>query len=209
LNPFEIKLIRFENRIGRTMLPAPPVSTAPTASLRCLTLHPATDDRPHRVLAHLSVTSSRVAPTLPPSTVVLQCDTYARHGRAAAAPMPRHHAAPRHAQGPTLSPTLPPRGAHPSGPPPRRSPLKQSRRPPVEFFSPHASFVSSVHARALLTHPPPPRCQPHRLPATGAPPPCRTPPERRRCRSPSGEHPLSCSIPQSTAASSPRWSPSS
>jgi hypothetical protein len=34
LNPFEINLIRFENQIGRIVLPTPPVSAAPTASLR-------------------------------------------------------------------------------------------------------------------------------------------------------------------------------
>jgi hypothetical protein len=34
LNPFKINLIRLENRIGRTVLPTPPVSAAPTASSR-------------------------------------------------------------------------------------------------------------------------------------------------------------------------------
>jgi hypothetical protein len=42
LNPFEINLIQFENRIGRTA--GPPVSAVPTASPRCLTPHQAADD---------------------------------------------------------------------------------------------------------------------------------------------------------------------
>jgi hypothetical protein len=45
LNPFEINLIRFENRIRHTVLPTPPVSAAPTASLRCPAMHPDADDR--------------------------------------------------------------------------------------------------------------------------------------------------------------------
>jgi hypothetical protein len=44
LYQFEKKMIRLENRIGRTVLPAPPVTAAPTASPRCLVPHPATDD---------------------------------------------------------------------------------------------------------------------------------------------------------------------
>jgi type VI secretion system secreted protein VgrG len=210
LNPFEIKLIRFENRIGSTMLPAPPVSAAPTASPRCLAPHPAIDDRgPRRILAHLSVTSSDVVPTPPPSTVARQRAARTRHGWATATPTPRRRAAPHLARAPSLSPAPPPHGAHPSGPPPGRSPLKQSRRPPAEFFLPRAPFVSSVQARAPHTHLTQPRHPPHRLPATGAPPPRRTPNERSHRPPPSGERPPSCSIPQSTAASSPRWSPSS
>jgi hypothetical protein len=39
-NPFEINLIRFENRIGRIVLLDPPVSAALTASPRCLASPP-------------------------------------------------------------------------------------------------------------------------------------------------------------------------
>jgi hypothetical protein len=42
LNPFEMNLIQFENRIGRTVLPTPPVRSVPTASPHCPTPHPAT-----------------------------------------------------------------------------------------------------------------------------------------------------------------------
>jgi hypothetical protein len=86
-------------------------------------------------------------------------------------------------------------------PPP---PLKRSHRPPADLFLPRAPFVSPIHARATHMLPPPPRSPPHRLFATGAPPPRRTLSERRHHPPPSGELPPSCSIPQSTTASSPR-----
>jgi hypothetical protein len=103
------------------------------------------------------------------------------------------------------------RGNAPPTPPPPSPPLpfKIEPAPVGRIFLPRAPFVSSVHARAPHTCPPPPRRPPHRLPATGAPPPRRTPPERHRHPPPSSERPLSCSIPQSVAASSPHWSPSS
>jgi hypothetical protein len=88
-------------------------------------------------------------------------------------------------------------------------PFKTEPPPPGQIFLAHTSFVSSIHAQVLHTRPPLPRHPPHRLPTTRAPPSRRTPPERRRRPPPSGERLLSCSIPQSTAASSPRWSPSS
>jgi hypothetical protein len=55
--------------------------------------------------------------------------------------------------------------------------------------------------------PPSPKCPPRQFSTTGAPPPRRTPSEHRRHPPPSGERPLSCTIPQSAAASSPCWSP--
>jgi hypothetical protein len=121
LNPFKIKLIRFENRIGRTVLPAPPVSAAPTASPRCLAPHPAADNQaPHHVLAHLSVTPSRVAPTPPPTTVARQHAARARSGRATIASMLCHCATPHHAQA-SLSPLSLPLRLHAAPTPP--SPL--------------------------------------------------------------------------------------
>jgi hypothetical protein len=97
LNPFEINLIRFENRIGRTVLPTPPVSAASTASLRHtqpLTIGPMSCPGPpiSRV--------ERVAPTPPSSTVARQRAACAHRGRAAAAPTTRHRTAPRRAQAP-------------------------------------------------------------------------------------------------------------
>jgi hypothetical protein len=65
----------------------------------------------------------------------------------------------------------------PLRPLPRRSSLKQSRRPPAEFFSPPCTVR------------PPPRRPPHRFPTTGAPPPRRTPSEHHRHSPPSGERP--------------------
>jgi hypothetical protein len=193
LNPFKIKLIRFENRIGRTVLPAPPVSAALTTSPRCLVPHPAADDRaPCHIPAHLSVTPSCVAPTPPPYTVARQHAARTRSGRAAVTSMPRHHATPHHAQASPLplslsrSASMQRRPLRAPSPP---IPFKTEPPPTGRIFLPHAPFVSSVHARALHTCPPPP--------------------ERRRRPPPSGERPLSCSIPQTTAASSPRWSPSS
>jgi hypothetical protein len=185
LNPFEIKLILFENRIRRTVLPAPPISTAPTASPRCLTSRPG-----------------------PPVSYVVPCraDPAALHCRAAT----RQTCAPR--PGRCRTDATPPCCSTSCPGPPSLSRSASTRRPPLRAPSPPLPFKTeppSVHARALLTHPPLPRRQPHWLPATGAPPPCRTPPEHRRRRPPSGERPPSCSIPQSTATSSPRWSPSS
>jgi hypothetical protein len=142
LNPFEINLIRFQNRIGRTVLPTPPVSAAPTASLcrtQPLTIGP--PSRPSPPVSHVD----RVAPTPPLSTVARQRAARARRGRAAAAavPTPRRCAAPHRARAPSLSPATPPRGVHPSGPPlPRRFPLKWSRHPPAKNFS-HPAHRSS------------------------------------------------------------------
>jgi hypothetical protein len=142
LNPFEINLIRFENRIGRTMLPTPPVSAAPTASLRRtqpLTIGP--PSRPDPPVSRVN----RVAPT-PPSSIVT---------RQRADDMPPHCSTQR--PGPPLSPSLsfalPPCGVHPLGPPPRRFPLKRSRRPPAEVFSHpahHLSRPSTPERRAFI-----------------------------------------------------------
>jgi hypothetical protein len=69
LNPFKINLIRFENRIGRTVLPTLPVSAASTASPR--RTQPLTI-RPHRTPAHLSAASTASRrPRRPP----LSCGT--------------------------------------------------------------------------------------------------------------------------------------
>jgi hypothetical protein len=140
LNPFEINLIRFENRIGRTVLPTPPVSAASTASPRrtqLLTIGP--PSRPGPPVSRVD----RVAPTPPSSTVARQRAARARRGRAAAASMTRRRTAPRRAQGPlSLSSALPPHGVHPPCPPPRRFPLKRSRRVPTEDFSHPARLLS-------------------------------------------------------------------
>jgi hypothetical protein len=155
LNPFEINLIRFKNRIGRIVLPTPSVSVAPTASPHCPAPHPVADDRapvasrptcqPRRPASRRPRRSPRSRGNTPPT-------------RAAAGPLPcQHHAATLlHATpGPPLSPAPPPSGDQPSAPS-RQFPLKWSRRPPAKiFFSPHAAFISSVHARA-------PRICPHR-----------------------------------------------
>jgi hypothetical protein len=94
-------------------------------------------------------------------------------------------------------------------PPSPPLPLKHSHHPPAILFLPRVPFILSAHARAPHMLPPSPRCPPHQFATTGAPPPRRTPSEHRRRPPPSGERPLSCTIPQSVAASSPCWSPSS
>jgi hypothetical protein len=92
LNLFEINLIRFENQIGRTVLPTPPVSAAPIASPhRTQQLMTGPPSRPGPPISHVD----RVAPTSPSSTVARQSAAHARHSRAAAAPMTHRRAAPR------------------------------------------------------------------------------------------------------------------
>jgi hypothetical protein len=103
-----------------------------------------------------------------------------------------------------------PHGISAATPPPLCCPSPPLKKEPLgDFLLPCAPFISPVHARAPHTLPPPPRRPPHQLSATGAPPSRRTPSERRRRPPPCCERPLSCSFPQSTAASSLRWSPSS
>jgi hypothetical protein len=147
LNPFEINLIRFENRIERTVLPTPPVSAAPTASpcrTQPLTIGP--PSRPGPPISHVA----RVAPTPSSYAVAQQRATHARRGRAAVAPTTRRCTAPRRAQGPLSLPLSLPLCLHvastPPSPPPRCFPLKRSHRPPAEEFSPRAPFVSPIHA---------------------------------------------------------------
>jgi hypothetical protein len=76
LNPFEINLIRFENRIGRTVPSTPPVSATPTALPHCLVPHPTDDDRaPRCAPTHLSATTSRCSmprPGPPPLSLPLR-----------------------------------------------------------------------------------------------------------------------------------------
>jgi hypothetical protein len=202
-----MNLIRFENRIGRTVLPTPPVSVEPTASPCCPAPHPAADDRapvasrptcqPHRPASRRPRRSPLSRGNAPPARAAAGP---LRHRRHAAALL---HTAPGPPLSPSLSPTPPPRGVHPSAPP-RRFSLKRSRRPPAEFFfKPRTPFVSSVHARA-------PRIRPNHLSVllTSFPPSepllraglC---PRVTAVCPPSGELLPSCSIPQLTAASSP------
>jgi hypothetical protein len=194
LNPFEINLIGFENRIGRNVLPTPPVSAAPTTSPHYPALDPATDDRAP-IASRPTCQPRRPAscrPRRPPLT------------RGNAPP----HAASRPPLSPSLSPTPPPCGAHPSGPPSPPLPLKPSRRPPAKKFLPHAPFISSIHSRASHAHP---HCLGVNL--TGFPPPepllraglCPSITTVRR--PPLVSAPLSCSFPQLTAASSPSGLP--
>jgi hypothetical protein len=149
-------MIRFENRIGRTVLPAPPVSAASTT---CEPRRPASC-RPRR-----PPLSRRAPRPRPPLALSL-----------------------------SLSPVPPQCGAHPSGPllaaPLKTEPLPAGRN----FFSParYSSHPSTPERRTLV-----PIAQ-------------SSTPSERHCRPPpSGECPSSCSIHQSTAASSPRWSLSS
>jgi hypothetical protein len=157
LNPFEISLIRVENRIGRTVLPTPPVSAASTAS-PCHT-QPLMIGAPSCPVPPVSRVD-RVVPTPPSSTVARQRATHVRHGWAAAAPTTRRRTAPRHAQGPLPLPLSLPLCLHAAStlwaPSP---PLSVKMEPPPagrRFFSPRAPFVSPVHARAprLCSHSP-------------------------------------------------------
>jgi hypothetical protein len=103
LNPFEINLIWFENRIGRTVLPTPPVSAVPTASPCCtqpLTITP--PSRPGPPVRHVAC----VAPTPPSSTIARQRAAHACRSQAAAAPTTCRRTAPRCARAPYLSLSL-------------------------------------------------------------------------------------------------------
>jgi hypothetical protein len=184
LNPFEINLIRFENRIGRTVLPTPPVSAAPTGSpcrTQPLTIGP--PSRPGPPISHVA----RVAPTPSSYAVARQRAAHARRGRAAVAPTTRRRTAPRRAQGPLslpLSSALPSRGIHPSEPPSPLLPVK-TEPPPAgrRVLTPRAICLAHPCPSVTPSFPSPRR--PHRrFSATGAPPPCRTLSERRRCLSP-------------------------
>jgi hypothetical protein len=204
LNPFEINLIRFENRIGRTVLPTPPVSAAPTASLRHtqpLTTGP--PSRPGPPVSHID--PHRADPA------VFHCRAATRRPRA---PWPGHCRAnvtpsccstpcqaPPHS--PSLSPALPPRGAHPFGPPSPPLPLKPSHRPSADLFLP-PRVVYLARPRPSATHASsPPSHLPRRLFAAGAPPPDRTPSEHLRRLPPPLSAPPNCSFPQLAVASSP------
>jgi hypothetical protein len=186
LNPFEIKLIRFENRIGCTVPPAPPVTAASNASPCCLTPHLAANDRAPP--SHPGPPVSHAVPRRA-DPAALHCRATTRRGRAAAASTPRCRAAPCRAQGPlslSLSRSTSTRRP-PLRPPSPPLPFKTKSPPTGRILLPRVPFVSSVHARAPHTRPPLPRHPPHPLPATEAPPPRRTPPERRRRVPPSGE----------------------
>jgi hypothetical protein len=121
-------LIRFENRIEHTVLPVPPVSTTPTASPHCLTPHPAADDRA------LAASQPTCQPRRFASPRPRRPSLSRAQRRRPRAPQPgccrltpccgAVPATPRPPISPSLSPSLPPT---PLGPPPRRSPLKQSK----------------------------------------------------------------------------------
>jgi hypothetical protein len=158
LNLFEIKWIRFKNRIRCTVLPALPASAAPTVSPRYLTPHPAADDRAP-VASRPTSQPCRPASRRPRHIPLSRGN--APPTRAAAGPLPRRcqvvallHATPRGPLSRSLSPSPPPRGAHPSAPPPS-PPLPFKTEPPLagRIFLPRASFVSSVHAQASHTRP--------------------------------------------------------
>jgi hypothetical protein len=137
LNLFEIKWIRFKNRIRCTVLPALPASAAPTVSPRYLTPHPAADDR--------APVASR--PTSQPRR---PASRRPRH-----IPLLRGNArAPRAPLSPSLP--LPPRLHAAPTPPPPSPPLPFKIEPPPagRIFLPRASFVSCVHARVSHTRPP-------------------------------------------------------
>jgi hypothetical protein len=126
LNPFEISLIRFENRIGRTVLPTPPVSAAPTASpcrTQPLTIGP--PSRPSLPVRRVD----RITLTPPSSTVARQRAARVRCGRAAAAPTTCRHAALRRAQAPPPSLPLCLHVASTLRAPSSLLPLKPSHRP--------------------------------------------------------------------------------
>jgi hypothetical protein len=164
LNPFEIKLIRFENRIGRTVLPAPPVSAAPTASPRCLALHPAADDRAP-VTSRPTCQPPRPASRRPRRPPLSRGNT--PPARTAVGPLPRHRDVRHRAQAPPLPLSLPLRlHAAPTLPAPSPPlPFKTELPPADRIFLPLEPFVSPVHSRASHTLPPPPRCPPRRLSA--------------------------------------------
>jgi hypothetical protein len=147
LNPFEIKLIRFENRIGRTVLPTPPVSAAPTASPCCLTLHPPTDDRapvsswptyqPRRPASRRlrRPSLSRMQRRRPRAPRLGRCRPMPRRGTVPAAPRPTLSLSLSHSAS-TRRPPL--------HPPPRCSPLKQSHRSRSNFLPRAAIFPLSA-----------------------------------------------------------------
>jgi hypothetical protein len=105
--------------------------------------------------------------------------------RAAAGPLPLDAAPLRYLRSAWAPSSMPPLRLHaaptPPGPPPRRSPLKQSRRPPADFFSPASrSSTPECHRHPLpsgerpseLLHP----SIDHRLLTPGSPSSCRTHP---------------------------------
>jgi hypothetical protein len=151
LNLFEINLIRFENRIGRPVLPTPPVSTVLTASPHCPVPHPTTNDR--------TPVASR--PTCQPRRLA-SC-------RPRRSPLPRqcHAIALLHTvPGPpslslslSLSPAPPPHDVHPSGPPSPPLPVK-TEPPPADrknFLTPRVVRLVRPRPRAALSIPSPRR----------------------------------------------------
>jgi hypothetical protein len=172
LNPFEINLIRFENRIGRTVLPTPPVSAAPNASPRCPAPHPATDDR--APVASRPTCQPRRPTSRRPRRSPLS------HGNALPAPTPRRCAAPCCARAP-LSLLL---RLHVASTPPAPSPplLVKTEPPPTGrnfFLTPRAVRLVRPRPSAARSSPSP-RRPPRWFSATGAPPPCQTPSSRHR-----------------------------
>jgi hypothetical protein len=157
LNPFEINLIRFENRIGRSVLPTPPVSAARTASPRCPVPHPDADDPAPSCLGPPVSHVDRVAPT----PAALHCRAAARRpqaprpGRCCTDATSPHCARP--SLSPSLSPTPPPHGAHPSSPSLPAASFKTEPPPPVEFSPPPMIFPSPPDAAPQPPPSPPPR----------------------------------------------------
>jgi hypothetical protein len=163
LNPFEIKLIRFENRIGCTVVSAPLFSTAPTRSL-ALTPAPVAA---RRCSATTPPPACAVAGPLPPDAAPLRCPRHAR------APSLSPHASPENPDPPPPPPSVPcfssrsdaapattfpasaagpPRGRrHPTG-----AALPPERRRVGPFPPPHRRSTSSVSPTSALLA----RCHP-------------------------------------------------
>jgi hypothetical protein len=151
LNPFEINLIRFENRIGRTVLPTPSVSAAPTASPCCPVPHQPTDNR-DPVASRPTCQPRRLASHRPRRSPLSRDNVPLV--RAAVGPLLRrcHPAALLHTVlGPlSLSRSTSTRRP-PLRPPPHRFPLKRSCRP-KKFSHPtrRSSRPSTPERRAFV-----------------------------------------------------------
>jgi hypothetical protein len=117
LNSFELKLIWFENRIGRTVLPAPLVSAASTRSLALTPAPCRCPPGPKDARPRLSVTRVRAACVQPPAAVAWQRRRPRVPWPGRCCPTPRRYAVPA-APGPPLSrPRSTPRVAQRPGPP--------------------------------------------------------------------------------------------
>jgi hypothetical protein len=133
------------------VLPNPPVSAAPTASLRCPMPQSAVDDwgpvarrptcQPRRPASRRPRRSKLSRGNAPPASAAVGPQRHRRHAT------PLRYSTPRQVP---LSPVLPPHGAHPSGAPPRRFPLKRSRRRP-NFLPLPTIFPSLLRRRATAT----------------------------------------------------------